>query len=206
MNNKDSKLEVNMKFVKYAVTILLIIFWMSGCASNSQNAHYGKLAKERSFEHFFPSSDFHMEFSSIDEAYEYVKTADLKFSQTVSNKQRPKGLAARLKGPFLGNAPVLLYCIIRASKESGAVDLSKINNDLPTALRRADEAVLFFVIYHNDRIVSLSNYYLDRKYSGYGNGNTQVKTFFIGDNKYETDYPVGWGIDKSFQYLRRKID
>jgi hypothetical protein len=206
MINKGSKLEVNMKFVKYAVTILLIIFLMSGCVSSSQNANYGKLAKERPFEHFFPSSDFHMEFSSIDEAYEYVKTADLNFSQTVSNKRRPKGLAARLKGPIIGNAPVYLFCMIRASKESGAIDLSKINTDIPTALRKADEALLFFVIYHNDRIVSLSNYYLDPKYSGYANGNTHVKGFVIGDNKYEADYPVGWGIEKSFQYLRGEID
>ena len=194
-----------MKFVKYAVTILLIIFWMSGCVSSSRNAHYGKLAKERPFESFFPSSDFHMEFSSIDEAYEYVKTADLKFSQAVSSKRRPKGLAARLKGPIVGNAPVSLFCLIRASMQKGVIDLSKINTDIPTALRQADEALLFFIIYHNRRIVSLSNYYLDSKYSGYANGNTQAKGFIIGDNKYEADYPVGWGIEKSFQYLRGEI-
>jgi hypothetical protein len=200
-----------MKFIKFVIAVLLIVFWIPGCSSISRKTHYGKLAEEQSFEHFFPSNNFRIGFSSIDEAYEYVNTADLKFYQTVSNKRKVKGLAAKLKGPVFGDTPVSLICMIRANNNNGAyelveIDLSKKDIDIPAALRKAADALLFFIICHDDKIVSLSNFYLDQKYSGYSNGNTQVKSFTLNGNKYETEYPVGWGIEKSFQYLRGEIN
>ncbi|MDR0584774.1 MAG: hypothetical protein LBG57_10575 [Treponema sp.] len=173
-----------------------------GCTSISQNTHYSKLAKEHSFEYFFPSSDFRMKFSTIDDTYEFVNVADKKFAQVISNKRRDKGLGAKLIGPSIEDAPVTLVCMIRASNNNGSIDLSRVDKDLSTVLQQAEDALLFFFIFYDGKAIALSNFYLDPKYSGYTDGNRQVQKFGLFGNTYEAEYPVGWGIEKVFEYLK----
>jgi hypothetical protein len=195
-----------MKMV-FKIGTLILVMEMLGCASfASRNVRYDSLAKGKSFDYFFPSSDFVKTFSTIGEAYEFVNTASVKFSQNVSNKRRDKGLAARLRGPAVKDSPVTLFCLIRASNDGGAIDLSVVGDELDAALRKAEDALLFFCVFYGDRAISLSNFYLDPKYSGYSNGNVQVQKFGILGNTYEANYPVGWGIEKAFSYLRGEIN
>jgi hypothetical protein len=173
----------------------------------ARDMYYADLAKEHEFEYFFPASDSARGFSTIDEAYEFVRTASMKFSQAVSNKKRNKGLGAKLFGPALTKAPVTVVYWVRSSDMNGSIDLSKIDKPMDTVLRQAQDAILIIVIFYNDRVVSLSNYYLDTRYSGYTNSNAQIKEFRLLGNTYEAKYPViGWGVDKVFQYLKGEID
>ncbi|GHV62370.1 hypothetical protein AGMMS49587_09020 [Spirochaetia bacterium] len=191
--------------VLFAVIILAGMFGLAGCASISRDVHYAELAKEHDFEYFFSDSDFRFDFSTLDETYDYVKTASAKISQALSNKNRNKGLGARLYGPMIKTErPVSLIGWIRAQDSSKAIDLS--NGNIENLLRKSDAVYLFFIVFHEDRIVSLSNYYLDPKYGGFSDGNAQVKSFKISDNTYEADYPMGWGIEKVFSYLKGEID
>jgi hypothetical protein len=179
---------------------------LAGCATIARNVHYTSLAKEHPFNYFFPSSDFSLKLSSLDEAYEFVNTATAKFSQTVVSKRRIKGLAAKLLGPAVKDSPVVLICFIRASNTSGAIDLSKINKSLDEGLRQAEDALLFFCVFHNERGISLSNFYLDQKWDGYANdANRQIQSFVISGNTYKADYSVG-NIEKAFSYLRGDIN
>jgi hypothetical protein len=179
---------------------------MLGCASVSRSAHYSNLAKEKSFDYFFPSSDFVKTFPTVDEAYEFVNAANVKFSQNVSSKRRDKGLAAKLQGPAVRESPVTLVCFIRASNTNGAIDLSVLGGELAATLQKAEDALLFFCVFHNDKAISLSNFYLDPKYAGYSNGNAQVRRFGLLGNTYEAEYPFGWGIEKAFSYLREELN
>jgi hypothetical protein len=195
------KVEDSMKF-SFKIVLFVSFINLFGCASISQSVHYSSLAKEHSFEYFFPGSDFKIKFSTVDEAYEFVNVADRKFAQTLSNKRRNKGLGAKLLGPSIEDAPVILVCMIRASNNNGSIDLSKIDKDLDFVLRKAEDALLFFFVFYNGKAASLSNFYLDPKYSGYTDGNSQVKKFGLFGNTYEAEYPVGWGIEKAFEYLK----
>jgi hypothetical protein len=195
--------EFNMR---NSIILLACLLALTGCSSMARSIHYADLAKEHDFAYFFPKSDSGRRFSTIDEAYDFVQTASIKFAKAVSNKNRNKGLGAKLFGPAITEAPVTVIYMVRASDMNGAIDLSKIDKPMDTVLRSAEDALLFFAIFYNDRAVSLSNYYLDPKYSGYTNGNAQVKEFGIAGNTYETQYPVGWGVDKVFQYLKGEID
>ncbi|GHV81765.1 hypothetical protein AGMMS49991_03230 [Spirochaetia bacterium] len=189
--------------MKKAALLLVFVPLMTvvSCASIKRDMHYSDLAKEHEFAYFFPDSDFLFDFSTLDEAYDFVKTASAKFSQTLSNKNRNKGLGARVYGPNLEmKEPVLVVGWINAQDENDAIDLS--NGNIENLLRKSEAAYLFFMVFYEDRIVSLSNYYLDPKYSGFGDGNDQVESFRISGNTYKADYPVGWGIEKVFSYLK----
>jgi hypothetical protein len=188
--------------MRNSIVPLAFLLALTGCSS----MRYAGLAKEHDFEYFFPASDVNRDFSTIDEAYEFIRTASVKFSQAVSNKNRNKGLGAKLFGPAITKAPVTVIYLVRASNGNGSIDLSKIDQPMDAVLWNADDAKLFFVVFYNDRAVSLSNFYLDPRYSGYSDGNSQVKTFGLSGNTYEAKYPFGWGVDKAFQYLKGEID
>ena len=116
-----------------------------------------------------------------------------------------KGLAARLQGPAVDEAPVTVFCSIYTQNRNQQMDLSDIGDELPNVVRQSVSAILFFCVFYNDRVTSISNFYLAQGYR-YTDGNSQVKKFIINDNMYEADYPVGWGIGKAFSYLRREIN
>jgi hypothetical protein len=124
---------------------------LAGCATIARDAHYARVAKEHPFSYFFPAPDFQMTFSSLDEAYEYVNTASAKFPQAVFNMRRMRGLAAKLMGPAVKDAPVVLVCLIRAYNIDGAIDLSKITKPLDEGLRQAEHVLLFFCVFHNEK-------------------------------------------------------
>jgi hypothetical protein len=181
-------------------------FALTGCASLSGGGGgYNELAKAHDFDYFFPASDFEKTFSTIEGAYEFVKTASLKFQENVGDKRRDKGLAARLVGPAVSKAPVTVLCWTRASNSSGSIDFQKTEEPMDTVLRKAESVLLFFVVFYDGRAVSLSNFYLDRRYDGYSDGNEQVKKFGLYGDTYEADYPIGWTIERAFSYLRKEI-
>lgn len=202
-----------MKFFKYVCAIIFIAFCVMGCASTSQNAHYKKLAEEHPFEYFFPSSNFVYIFSTIDEAYEFINMADKKFAQTIHiHRTALKGnLAAKLFGPILNDTHVTVIGWINADKgfpKNEMINLSKITEPLETVLkqRTITYASLVFCVFYRNRAVSIPYYYLDSRYGCFSDGNAQLKNFIIKGISYETNYPVGWHIEKSFQYLRGEIN
>jgi hypothetical protein len=171
-----------------------------------RNLYYSNLAEQRDFSDLFPSSGFSQDFSTLDEAYDYINTATMKFSRVLSGKRRDKGLGAKLSGPLIkASLPVSVFYIIRAQDTKGAIDLS-LEENKEKALRTSEAAYLFFIVFYNDRIISLSNFYLDPKYSGFSDGNAQIRKFRLSDKTYIADYPIGWDIDDAFLYLRGDIN
>ncbi|MDR1286914.1 MAG: hypothetical protein LBK08_04820 [Treponema sp.] len=163
------------------------------------------MADEHDFNYFFPSSDFTRAFSTIDEAYDYVNAASIKFGRA-SSKSSAKGLAAKLTGSAPEeDTPVSLVCYLRASDGSGTVDLSGRDNPMENALRRAVSATLVFLVFHNDRAVSISDFRLAQGWV-YSSGNAQIGQFTVNDTTYTAEYPVGWGIEKAFGYLKDEIN
>jgi hypothetical protein len=187
------------------LALVLLASGFSGCASMSRNAHYSKMAGEHDFDYFFPSSDFTRAFSTIDEAYDYVNAASIKFGRA-SSKSSAKGLAAKLTGSAPeADTPVSLVCYLRASDGSGAVDLSGRDNPMENALRRAVSATLVFLVFHNGKAVSISDFRLAQGWV-YSSGNAQIEQFTVNETTYTAEYPVGWGIEKAFGYLKDGIN
>ncbi|MDR3341504.1 MAG: hypothetical protein LBT14_01725 [Treponema sp.] len=180
---------------------VILTFGLVGCSSIS---HYADLANEYSFEYFFPSYSFHRTFSTIDEAYDFVNTASAKFSKSV-NKSSAKGLAAKLIGPaVITDNPVAVGCFFRATNSNSDINLSKIDKPLEIVLRDAISATIVFLVFYNDRAVSISDYHLQEGYVY--TSNSQMEGFKSFGNSYETNYPVGWGIEKAFHYLKGEIN
>jgi hypothetical protein len=187
------------------ISLVLLASGLSGCASMSRNAVYAKMADEHDFGYFFPSADFTRTFATIDEAYDYTGAAGIKFGRA-SAKSSAKGLAARLTGPApQADMPVLLVCYLRASDGKSAVDLSGKDKPLENALRRAVSATLVFLVFYDGRAVSISDFRLAQGWR-YSDGNSQVERFRVEEAVYDARYPVGWGREKAFAYLKGEID
>jgi hypothetical protein len=188
----------------FGIVLLIFSVGLVGCASIARDAHYANLAKEHDFEYFFPSNSFRRTFATIDEAYDFVKTLNAKFSNSV-DKPSAKGLAAKLTGPGVtSDNPVTVGCFMNASS-GDSIDLSKIDKPLETVLREANAATIVFLIFYNDRAVSIPDYHL-KQGRVFTQGNAQYKSFRFNGNTYETTYPVNWGTDKAFQYLKGERD
>ena len=196
--------------MKRAIVIILVIvvLCVSGCVTTEGKKDYPALAKEKSFDYFFPSPSSTRYFSDLDEAYDFINTAQAKFTIS-SGKSKAKGLAAKLIGPkVVKEKPVTVYYFMEASKKAGngveSFDLNKINEPLEKAIKDAISATLVFMVFYQDRGVSLSNFHLA---SGWRyNNNSQYKSFDFNKTSYDADYPVGWGTDKAFSYLRKEIN
>jgi hypothetical protein len=179
--------------------VMLLSGW-AGCASMVQSQRYAEAAKGNDFGYYFPSHDFVRGFATVDEAYDYVQTATAKFSQT-AGKKRAKGLGAKLSGPAVtGSEPVTVGGVIFAENQK-PVDFSKIEGPMEKAVKDAISASLLFLVFYGDRAVSISNFYLKDGYV-YTRGNAQIRRFEFQDNRYDADYPVAWGVDQAFGYLR----
>jgi hypothetical protein len=180
---------------------IILALGTSGCASIERDKHYADLAKEHEFEYYFPSSNFSRTFSTIEDAYDFVKTAQAKFSRSV-NKQLAKGLAAKLIGPSVErDKPVSIGCFMQASN----INLSEIDKPLEFVLREANSASIVFLVFYQDRGVSIPSYYLKQGYV-YVSGNSQISSFRSFGNDYKAEYPVGWNTEKAFSYLRKEVD
>lgn len=188
------------------ILLVVVVLCVSGCATAEGKKNYSALAKENSFDYFFPSPSSTRYFSNLDEAYDFINTAQAKFV-TSSGKSRAKGLAARLIGPpVVREKPVTVSYFIQAGNPA-SIDLTKIDKTQTTlekTINSAVSATLVFLVFYQDRGVSLSNFYLA---SGWVyNNNSQFKSFDFGNAKYDADYPVGWGTDKAFAYLRKETN
>jgi hypothetical protein len=153
-----------MKNLCWVVAAVLAV-WLGGCASLEQERRYAALAEEQSFTDIFPAPDFYRQFSALDEAYDYINTASIKFARSIGNKRREKGLGAKLIGPPLPvYIPVAVVCLIRASDGIGnSIDLSGKDKPMDTALQQAEDAILVFLVFAGDRAASISRFYLDPK-------------------------------------------
>ena len=189
---------------KIIIIILVTVFFILGCATTGGGKNYTSLAKEHSFNDFFPMPSTTRTFATVDEAYDWVKTAEAKF-QSSSGKNKAKGLAARLIGPEVTrDQPVTVWCILRAGNRNSAIDLSNIENPLEKEIYDAVSATVVFLVFYEGRGTSISNFHLKSgwKYTS----NSQIQSFTLDGNLYETDYPVGWATDKAFSYIRKEID
>jgi hypothetical protein len=186
---------------KLGIVLAVMVLGTSGCASTQ---YYANLAKEHDFEYYFPAHSFNRTFSSVEEAYDFVKAAQAKFAGSV-NKSLAKGLAAKLTGPTVErDEPVSIGCYMSAYGGSD-IDLSTIEEPLELVLRNANSAIVVFLIFYEDRGVSIPSYYLKPGYV-YTSGNSQVQSFRSFGNRYEAQYPIGWNTEKAFSYLRKEIN
>jgi hypothetical protein len=162
------------------------------------------MANEHNFEYFFPAHNFNRTFATLEEAYEFVNVAQAKFARSV-NKPATKGLAAKLIGPAVANDnPVSVGCILSAQGTNDLIDLSIIDQPLETVVKNSISASIVFLVFYQDRGVSISKFYLAQGYRYIS--NSQYTSFTYQKNTYNTDYPIGWGIEKAFGYLRKEID
>ena len=94
------------------------------------------------------------------------------------------------------------YFMQASNRES--IDLSKIDRPLEEVIKSAVSATLVFMVFYEDRGTSISNFHLQ---SGWRyNSNSQFKSFNYRNARYEAEYPVGWGTEKAFSYLRKEIN
>jgi len=198
-----------MKFIKHISAILLIAFYVMGCASNTGGTNYSELAKEEPFELFFPSASFKVSFFTIEEAYDYFNKSDKKFAQTVRGLRSGKvRFVGKLTGPMPKDDPVTIVCWVYARDSRGKeVDFSKITEPLETFLKKTnslDDVVLTYCIFYGDRAVVIPKYFLNQKYSGYTDGSNQIKSYYLGEIYYQADYSLGASIENAFQYLRKE--
>ena len=192
----------------FGIILAIVVFCISGCATTEGGKDYRALARENSFDYFFPSASSTRYFSNLDEAYDFVNTAQAKFTSS-SGKNKAKGLGAKLVGPkVVKEEPVTVYYFMDASRKVGnrgeSFDLKEINEPLEKAIKDAIAASLVFMVFYEDRGVSLSNFHLASGWQ-YSN-NSQYKSFDFNNARYDADYPVGWGTDKAFSYLRKEIN
>jgi hypothetical protein len=187
--------------LRIVLTIAVLCF--CGCASQS-DLDYANKAKEHEFTYFFPRPSFYRLFATIEEAYDYVNTAQVKFS-TATKKPRVKGLSSRLSGPPVsGEQPVTVVCFIHAQDARNSFDLSDPAT-VEKQIRNSISAVVIFMVFYGDRGVAIPSYFLEDGWA-YDEENAQPKRFSFNDNTYNAEYPAGWGIDKAFSYLRKEIN
>jgi len=188
----------------WKTALVISVLCLCGCALQT-NAKYAKIAKEQEFDDFFPKPSFVRSFDTIEEAYDYIKTAQIKFSK-IAGKPRAKGLSAKLIGPPVsGEQPVTVVCYLIASTANASINLSDPSRFMDEMIRKAVSAMQVFMVFYEDRGISLPNYYLKSGYE-YTSGNVQPQQFKFKDITYNTDYPVGWDTEKAFSYLRKEID
>jgi hypothetical protein len=188
----------------YGIIIFAVLLCISGCATAKDGKNYTALAKEKSFEFFFPVPSTSYYFADLDEAYDFVNTAYVKFTSS-SAKNKAKGLAAKLIGsPVIKEQPVTVCYFMQARTRNGNIDLANIDEPLEKVIKDAISATLVFLVFYEDRGVSLSNFHLASGWSF--SSNSQFHSFNYNNTKYETNYPVGWGTNKAFSYLRKEIN
>ena len=179
---------------------VLVVILFGGCASH---AKYNGLAKEHDFDHFFPGSVQNLSFNSMDEAYDFIKTAQAKFNSVVG-KPLAKGVPGKLGGPVsFWDEPVKVFCFLEASNPH-YINLAAANEPLEKIIRNSISATLVFTVFHEGRAISLANYYLQSGWK-YDTAN-QHKYFVCSGIRFGAEYPLMWSNEKAFQYLRKEID
>jgi hypothetical protein len=191
----------NMKNLLLAVSVVFIFI---SCSTVSTKNEIDDTLDKYPFEHYFPGPSNNFSFDSIDEAYNYVNSATQKISHDC-DKQSAKGLAAKLLGPTVkGDKPVSVSYFLVIYDHGSYLDLSKPGINIRETVKNSIATTCVFLIFYGERGVSISDYYLkgDYRYSS----NSQYESFNYNHAKYIAKYPIGWGIDKSFKYLKKEID
>lgn len=177
---------------------------LAGCASLEDGLRYAELAEAHGFEYFFPSSSFTRTFASLDEASEFINTAQAKFASSTMKKSA-KGLSAKLSGSGMdGYEKVTLVCILTGSTKTEPIDLAISKEPLEDVLRGAVSATCIFLVFHDGRGAAMTRFYLKDGYQY--SSNSQYKGFTVKGDSLAAEYPVGWGVKKAVQYLKKEID
>jgi len=191
-----------MRRLLFVLTISVIALF--GCSTIQENKKYAEIANQHSFEYYFPTTSSMCQFSSLDEAYDYVYAATVKLEKSI-NKHATKGLAAKLFGPEIStDKPVTVTHFFEAFDTSKVIDISKRNDNLKSTLTDAISVSSVFMVFYSDRGVSITDFLLADEYR-YDN-NAMYKSFNVNNNTYTAQYPVGWGINNAFKYLKKEID
>jgi hypothetical protein len=186
------------------VLIGIVAVALAGCTSLQEGAHYADVAGQHTFGYYFPSAASTRSFSTLEEAYDFTYSAQIKLRTSI-NRRAAKGLAARLLGPaVIQEKPVVVGNFLVATTTHTRIDLSNAGDSLETALREAISVSCVFMVFYEDRAASLSSFYLRDGYAY--TSNSQYSGFTFGGNSYNAEYPAGWGIEKAFQYLRKELD
>jgi len=177
---------------------------LAGCASLEDGLHYAELAEQHGFEYYFPSPSFTRTFASLDEASEFINTAQAKFASSTMKKSA-KGLSAKLSGPGMdGYKQVTMVCILTASTTKDPIDLTKATEPLEGVLKGAVSATCIFLVFSDGRGAAVTRFYLKDGYQY--SSNSQYKGFTVKGEPFTAEYPVGWGVKKAVQYLKKEID
>ena len=181
----------NIKFILFG----LIFLAFSGCGSY---AKYQDLAKEHDFDYFFPSASQVRTFDTQEDAYDFIMTARAKFGSSVG-KALAKGLPGKLSGPVVvTDKPVSVFCFLSASNNA-PVDLDNNEVSMEKSIKDAISATIVFLIFYEDRGISLASYYLQTGWVY--SSSSQHSYFMLNDDRYVPEYPALWSNEKAFEYL-----
>ena len=190
--------------MKKLIGIGIVVLFLTSCASLQEGKSYSDMAKKNTFEYYFPSYSVVKTFETLDETYDFISEARIKL-RTASDKSTAKGLSAKLSGSEVKrDQPVTLAYFIMAGTATGSIDLSKAGSDLESVLRNAITVTGVYLVFHEGRAISISDFNLASGYTY--NSNSQIKRFTFGGEEYTADYPVGFGIQKAFKYLKKETD
>lgn len=185
--------------MKRLIIIGLLFIGISGCASIPQGKNYSKMAEDNKFEYYFPSASATHYFANLDEAYDFISAGRVKLETSIE-KHYAKGLSAKLNGStVIGKLPVTVTNFIVPISTSGVMDISKSKDPLLNILKDAISVSNVFMVFYEDKGVSISDFYLKDGYRY--QFNSQYDSFKFNGSVYKADYPIGWGIDKAFAYL-----
>ena len=201
---KNYEQESKMKRFFIGFIFISVVIGFSGCSTMQENARYSQMAKEHDFEYYFPSPAFSVQFDNPEEAYDYVRAAQAKFS-SVSGKNLGKVLAAKLTGSGISADSVLLTCILYANSANNSIDLTAPGISVENEVRRAASSIVRFIIFYGDRGIHMMDFYLGSGY-GYPPGYGQFSEIEAGGAVYKLEYPTGWNTDQAFKYLRKEIN
>ena len=194
----------------FGIIMIFVILCFSGCATTSDGKNYSEMAKEKDFNYFFPYISDIRNFATIDEAYDFIKTAQIKFS-SATGKSKAKGEAAKLNGPLVTQPlvtheqPVVMGYFMQASTASEHIDLSKIDKPLETVLRESVMAAAVFMVFYEDRGIVIPDLYLQNQYR-FNTGQYRYESLSFNYERYNVDYPPGWNTEKAFSYLKKEIN
>lgn len=188
--------------MKRIIFISLIGIMLLGCTTVQENKESLNNKTVKSFEYYYPSISSTRGFDTLDEAYDYIDEALQVLGKTVS-KNLAKGLTAKLSGPSVKEEkPVTVSYFLVARDTGSIIDLTKIDGPLEKPLRNAVSVSVVFLVFFEDQGISISKYYLKDGYVY--NSNSQYKSFNFKGKKYLANYPIAWGMQAGFQYLKKE--
>lgn len=203
-----------MKIIGKMALIIAVLCLLCGCAvfqgvfQSGDKTDYKSKAQEHEFSYFFPKSSFTRSFATLEDAYDYVRTAQAKFAGT-AGKPRAKGLTGKLIGsppsPESSRQPVTVACELAAAIPGNNIDLTDTSAPMEEKIRKAISAVDLFMVFTKDRGILMQDFYLHSDYT-FNDGNRQVGAFEYKKVIYQPNYPIGWNAEKAFSYLRGEID